>query len=69
MSKTVNKPRQNCTVVERKDSHHQLRNDELKSYQKMMTETFGNTELPAVVYKGATIPRRTLSDFSYLTHG
>lgn len=69
MSKKINKPHQNCTVVERKDSHYQLRNDELKGYQKTMTEMFGDTELPAVVYKGAIIPRRTLSDFSYLTCG
>lgn len=45
----------------------QLKGADLLQAQKQMQALMGNTQLPAVLYKGQTIPRRTLSDFSYLT--
>lgn len=56
-------------VVERKDSHHQLSGEDMKPYLRQLEHMTGNTQLPAVLYKGTTVPRRVLSDFSYLTKG
>jgi len=54
-------------LVERNDSHHQLSGDDLNHYAKQMRSMFGDTQLPAVAYKGSVIPRRVLSDYSFLT--
>ncbi len=57
----------NAAVVERKDGHHQLSGSDLQQYRDQMQRMFRDTKLPAVLYKGKTVPRRVLSDFSYLT--
>lgn len=58
---------ENASVVERSDSDRQCNSAEMKHYAEQMKAMFGDTQLPAVVYKGQTIPRRVLSDYSYLT--
>lgn len=58
----------NCAVVERKDSHLSSDHTERQHYAKQMTELVGDTKVPAVQYKGAVVPRRVLSDYSYLTN-
>lgn len=59
----------NSTVVENKDSHIQASSLEEQHYRDQMNRMFGDTQIPAVQYKGQYIPRRTLSSFSYLTKG
>lgn len=63
------KQSQNAGVVERNDGHLQVNSQELSHYKTQMTNMFRNTQLPAVLYKGELVPRRVLSDFSYLTKG
>lgn len=58
---------QNCAVVERKDSHLAVGHSERMHYAQQMTELVGCTKVPGIVYKGATVPRRVLSDYSYFT--
>lgn len=60
---------QNCGVVENKDSHLPCTSQERAHYGKQMTELCGDQKVPAVLYKGKTIPRRVLSEFGYLTKG
>lgn len=59
----------NCGVVERKDSHLSCTSQERSHYATQMTELCGNTQAPALLYKGKTIPRRVLSDYSFMTKG
>ena len=59
--------KQPAFIAENKESHFQLSGKDLQHYEKQMKDMFRNTHLPAVLYKGQTIPRRILSDFSFLT--
>ena len=57
----------NAPTVIRNDSHIRADFKTLEHYEKQMRQMFGNTKLPNIVYKGEKIPKRILSDFSYLT--
>lgn len=58
---------QNAKVVERTDSDKRCETKELGHYMDQMKALVGDTQVPAVQYKGNVIPRRVLSDYSYLT--
>lgn len=57
----------NASFVERNDSHLPVSEQEMKHYASQMKDMFGNTQLPGIVTKGKTIPRRVLSNFSPLS--
>jgi len=57
----------NAKTVERSDSDKQCNQSELNHYRDQMTMLVGNSQIPGVTYKGNFVPRRVLSDFSYLT--
>lgn len=57
----------NAKIVERTDSKNSSDHKERQHYAEQMTALCGNTQIPAVQYKGTVVPRRVLSDFSYFT--
>lgn len=58
---------QNASFVERNDSHLPVSDQEMNGYVKQMREMFGDTQIPGIITKGKTIPRRVLSNFSPLS--
>lgn len=63
----TSKRSQNASVVERKDSRISCNEVERAQYATQMKQLYGCTKVPAVLYKGNHVPRRVLSDYSYLT--
>lgn len=59
----------NCKEVINKESHIPCSPMERQQYVDQMTRMYKNTQIPAVVYKGDTIPRRMLSEYSFYTKG
>jgi len=59
----------NHPVVETGDSMRTATQVEINRYRDQMKMLTHSTELPAFEYKGRLIPRRVLTDFSYLTNG
>jgi len=57
----------NSSMPENRQNHITSDHKEIESYREKMKTAFGNDHLPPVVYKGDSVPKRVLSDYSYLT--